>query len=91
MRIVNRFLAVLALTLLCFNIADAGPLLDRWREARAARNGGCQQCPQPQYVQPSGGVVYTIGGVRTGNCPGGVCPIPQAVPGQSLPVAVPGK
>ena len=84
-----RFVISLVLLVLCASVADAGPLLNWLRD----RRGGCQQCPQPQYVpvQPQPGVVYTIGGVRTGNCPGGVCPIPQAVPGQSLPVAVPGK
>lgn len=86
----RRFVLSLVLLALCASVADAGPLLNWLRDRRG---GGCQQCPQQQYVpvQPSGGVVYTIGGVRAGNCPGGVCPIPQAVPGQALPVAVPGK
>jgi hypothetical protein len=86
MRLVNRFLAVLVLTLLCVNIADAGPLGlfgQEARDRRAARRGGCQSCPQ-QAVQ-TGGVTYTLGG----GCANGSCAIPQAMPGQALPVAVP--
>lgn len=66
------------------------------REAKPVRTAifgprvQAQPCSPAPAVQ-SGPVIYTIGGVRTGNCPGGVCPIPQAVPGQALPVAVPGK
>lgn len=76
-------------------VADAGPLLnliENRREARAARRGGCQSCPQ-QYAAPqqAGGVTYTLSG---GSCANGSCPIPQAVPAQfpaTLPGSVPAK
>lgn len=71
------------------SVADAGPLGlfgPEARERRAARRGGCQSCPQQQFAPQPGGVAYTLAG---GNCANGQCPIPQAVPVQTLPVAVP--
>lgn len=81
-----RRLILSALVLvLSASIADAGPLLDRWR---SRRGGGCQSCPQSQYTLPqtAPGMVYTLPG-----CANGQCPIPQAIPAPVLPAAVPGK
>lgn len=86
MRLVNRFLAVLVLTLLCVNIADAGPLGLFGPEARDRRTArrGCQSCPQQQFAPQSVAVTYTF---SNGSCANGQCPIPQKVqPSTKLPV-----
>ena len=84
MRFVNRFLSVIVLTLVCVNIADAGPLLnliENRREARAVRNGACS--PSTVTYSGSSSVRYTV----TGGCVNGQCPIPQKV--QPMPGFVP--
>lgn len=84
----RRLILATVVLVLSAAVADAGPLGlfgQEARDRRAARRGGCQSCPQ-QSVQ-TGGVSYTLGG----GCANGSCPVPQAVPGQALPVAVPGK
>lgn len=65
------------------NVREAKPV----RAAIFGRQVQSQPCSPAPAVQ-SGPVIYTV---RTGSCANGVCPIPQAVPGQALPVAVPGK
>jgi len=82
----RRLILAAVVLVLSAAVADAGPLGlfgQEARDRRAARRGGCQSCPQ-QAVQ-TGGVSYTLGG----GCANGSCAIPQAVPGQAVPVAVP--
>lgn len=78
----RRMILSALVLVLCASAAEAGPLLnflEHRREARAARRGGCQTCPQQSFAPQSGSVPYTLTG---GNCANGQCPIPQALPGK---------
>jgi len=82
-----RYVLVLLALIVCSEMADAGPIIDRCRDRRAAQqpggpifprlvarpaaSGGCQS-GQCQQVQ-SGTVYYSI---QPAGCANGQCPVP---------------
>ena len=75
----KRFAIALCLSLFAASVADAGPILDRIKERRAARS--CNTCApaKPVASQVASNVkpaVYTLPSSSVGGCVGGQCPAP---------------
>ncbi|AWM35926.1 hypothetical protein GobsT_63400 [Gemmata obscuriglobus] len=82
MRNLIRFAAVAVVAGLFAGDVLAGPILDRLRERRAARQGVCGACPSAEPARLSAAVppcgACPDGSCPDGSCPGGVCPVPPA-------------